>query len=44
MSDQDALVHVLLVNELGHVFCHGRVAVVLGMERLAMVPKILRKP
>lgn len=41
MADQDTLVQVLLVDELFHVVCHDGVVVLLGMERVSMIPKIL---
>jgi hypothetical protein len=37
MPDQDAFVQFLLLDKFLHIFRHGTVIVLRGMERLAMV-------
>lgn len=44
MTYQDTLVQLLLMDEVDDIFCHRAVRVLLGVERLAMIPEILIMP
>lgn len=41
MPNQHAFIQFLLVNELLHILCHNGVVVLLGMERVSMIPEVL---
>lgn len=42
MPDQNTFVQILLLDELLHVLCHVIVVMLMGMERVTMVPEVLK--